>query len=136
MNITNFDDPFYRYKRPKFDIQLLKNKTHIFNLNAIADALKREPKLLEKYFGKCCSTSCGFNKQKIFEINTLVTMEKLDMYLQAFIDKYVLCQSCKNPETVISKEGNMIGMKCKACGMAHKTEVKNSYDKLVYNNTI
>ena len=41
---------------------------------------------------------------------------KLQDYLDGFINKFVLCRSCKNPETVVQISNGDIDLDCKACG--------------------
>jgi translation initiation factor 5 len=53
---------------------------------------------------------------------------KLQMLLDGFIRKFVLCSECDNPETdlIVSQKKGIISAKCKACGhlamvdMTHK----------------
>ena len=134
MNITNSDDPFYRYKRPKFKLQIFNKKTWILNIHSIAKSLDRNPKLLEKYLGKCCSTSSKINKQNILEINSCTDESTLDLYLKIFIERYVLCPSCQIPETILSKKNDKIELDCSACGNTNLIDMKLKYDVLIYNN--
>ncbi len=134
MNITNSEDPFYRYKRPKFELQTFNKKIWILNIQKIAKSLNREPKLLEKYLGKCCSTSTKIIKQKTLEINAVFDTPKLDTFLQIFIDRYVLCPSCDIPETSLSKKNNKIEFDCCACGHTNQLDMKYKFDSLIYNN--
>ncbi len=134
MNINNSDDPFYRYKRPKFNVQEFKKKIWILNIHDIAKSLARDPKLLEKFLGKCCSTSAKINKQNFLEINAVYSIEQLDVFLQGFIVRYLLCPSCEIPETSLNKKGKMITFDCKACGHENKLEIKSKYDQIVFNS--
>jgi len=42
--------------------------------------------------------------------------EDLSKVLDLFIEKYVLCGSCRNPETNLIIKGENIGLVCRACG--------------------
>lgn len=81
-----------------------------------------------KYFGfELGSQVKGDANTDRYIVNGAHDAEKLQNILDGFITKFVLCGSCKNPETdlVISKD-EMISKNCKACGantpadMAHK----------------
>lgn len=52
---------------------------------------------------------------------------KLQDILDGFIQKYVLCPGCQNPETVLSVKRDQITTSCKACGysglLTHKDKV-------------
>ncbi len=136
MNISNSNDPFYRYKRPKFEIQVFNKKIWILNINQIAKALNRDSTMIAKFLGKCCSTSAKINnKQNYLEINAVYTLDQLDVFLQKFIDKYVLCPACEIPETSLNKKSNRLVFNCKACGNMSKLDVKDKYDTLIFNTS-
>ena len=136
MNINNSDDPFYRYKRPKFEVEYIKGKKQsiIKNIIEMCKKIDRDAPTLAKFFAKAFSTSAKLNKQKFLEINAIISTDDLDKCLQEFIDRYILCPSCDNPETIITKKGNNIEFDCTACGSLSILEVKNKYDQIIYNN--
>jgi translation initiation factor 5 len=81
-----------------------------------------------KYFGfELGSQVKGDATTDRYIVNGAHDAEKLQNVLDGFINKFVLCGSCKNPETdiIISKD-DVITKNCKACGaitqadMAHK----------------
>ena len=103
-------------------------KTVVVNISDIAKSLARPPMHPIKYFGfELGSQVKGDAKADRYIVNGAHDAEKLQNILDGFINKFVLCGSCKNPETdlVISKD-EVITKNCKACGantqadMAHK----------------
>ena len=65
-----------------------------------------------------CYNRNDYNKVKYYFTNVFLRQhkEKMQETIYDFIDTYVLCQKCKNPETYyILQEKNDIAMKCNAC---------------------
>jgi translation initiation factor 5 len=72
-----------------------------------------------KYFG--CVLGAQVNcdlKNERYIVNGAHDATKLQDLLDGFIQKYVLCLSCENPETVlgVSQKKGVISTSCKACG--------------------
>jgi translation initiation factor 5 len=49
-------------------------------------------------------------------VNGKHDQEDLAKLLDGFIDKFVLCKTCRNPETAMAIKGGNIELRCKACG--------------------
>lgn len=133
MNIDGSIDPFYRYKRPIFKLILDEkhSKTIIQNISEISKSINRNPKMLEKYFSSKLSVATKLNKNTL-EIKKILQLEILDNYFQQFIDKYVLCSVCNNPETDMTKSDNII-LLCNACGNKTIIQILSKIDKNIFN---
>ncbi len=61
---------------------------------------------------------------------------RLRELLDVFIDKFVLCGACKNPETdlKISKTDGMIRRNCKACGAVTDVDMRHKLTTYITNN--
>lgn len=104
-------DPFYRYKMPAIITRVQGKDTVITNLDHIAKALSRPPNLIMHYFS--VKIGCGKKKNKLMGTHD---SQELQQLLQHFIDRYVICEMCKNPETYLSISHNQcIIVTCKAC---------------------
>ena len=125
-------DPFYRYKMPRLVSKIEGRgngiKSVIDNADEIGRALNRLPSYITKYFAFELGTLCIINdRDSRYIVNGAHDAEKLQGILDGFINKFVLCQACENPETdlVVEKDGNVLRA-CKACGhrgpvdMAHR----------------
>ncbi|CAG2108457.1 unnamed protein product [Medioppia subpectinata] len=119
----NLTDQFYRYKMPKIIAKVEGKgngiKTVIVNMVDVAKALNRPPMYPTKYFG--CVLGAQVNcdaKNERYIVNGAHESAKLQDLLDGFIQKYVLCSSCDNPETVlnVSHKKGTINSQCKACG--------------------
>ena len=135
MTIVNIrrdvDDRFYRYRMPLLEIKIEGRgngiKTVIPNMSDISRALSRPPTYPTKYFG------CELGAQTVIDekgdryiVNGAHDANRLRELLDGFIDRFVLCGNCKNPETDLKLKNGDIYRDCKACGkrtlvdMGHK----------------
>ncbi|KAF9370706.1 hypothetical protein CPB97_002533 [Podila verticillata] len=122
------DDAFYRYKMPKLVSKIEGKgngiKTVIPNMSDIARALCRPSTYPTKYFG-CelgAQVKCD-EKTDRYIVNGAHDAAKLQQLLNGFIQKFVLCPSCGNPETdIIVDKSSTIQMYCNACGRRNKGE--------------
>jgi translation initiation factor 2 beta subunit (eIF-2beta)/eIF-5 len=114
------EDPFYRYKMPILVTKVEGRGNGIYtvleNLAAVGKALGRPPEHLLKYFAT--ELSCA---SKTMSGRFILTgkHETLNWAIDKFIDGFVLCGKCKNPETDVAVKGKM-KMVCRACGTATK----------------
>lgn len=121
----NLSDQFYRYKMPKLVAKVEGKgngiKTVIVNMPEVAKSLNRPPMYPTKYFGCLLGAQVNFDsKSERYIVNGSHDPNKLQDLLDGFIQKYVLCQNCQNPETILSvnKRKEVIGTSCMACGHA------------------
>mgnify|MGYP003361693475 FL=1 len=93
-------------------------KTNILNLADVATALARPSSYVLKYFGFELGAQTSIDsKNERYLINGVHETPKLQDCLDGFIDKFVLCPQCKNPETVLEVlPGDFLQRDCKACG--------------------
>ena len=114
-------DPFYRYKMERLQSKIEGKgngiKTVVANLPSVAQSLARPPAYVIKWFGFELGAQTNTNpKDDRWIINGAHEASKLQDSLDGFISKYVLCKSCKNPETEIKLKDGRILLDCKACG--------------------
>lgn len=132
LNVNRSDDAFYRYKMPKIVTKIEGKgngiKTVIVNMSEIAKALNRKASYPTKFFGVECGAQTQMDeKNDRYIVNGVHDSAKLQELMYSFIQKYVLCPSCGNPETVLSvkkKSGN-VSYRCKACG--HQGELSSAH---------
>jgi translation initiation factor 5 len=112
LNINNSDDIFYRYKMPAIQIKQSTNYTTLLNLSEICKSLDRSEKVILKYMSKKLGTASNI---KTKQLNGTYSVSTIQQIIFDFINKYVLCYNCKNPETYFNgPQKNK--MNCKACG--------------------
>lgn len=115
------DDDFYRYKMPRLVAKVEGRgngiKTVIVNMADIAKALVRPPSYPTKYLGYelGAQTTTDAVADK-WIVNGKHDQDVLANLLDGFIEKFVLCKTCRNPETQMALKGGNIELRCKACG--------------------
>ena len=102
-----------RYQMPGLELKFEKRKTIITNLENLAKSLHRNPNILLTHFSQ--SLGCGTVKKN--GLNGHHCLHELRMTLYKFIETFVLCKVCDNPETEFRcKNKHAVKMVCKACG--------------------
>ncbi|KAK5135539.1 hypothetical protein LTR08_005174 [Meristemomyces frigidus] len=129
-------DPFYRYKMERLQSKIEGKgngiKTVIVNLSNVAHQLAREPNYLIKYFGFELGAQTNTDpKDDRWIINGAHESSKLQDYLDGFINKFVLCKSCKNPETVVNVRDGDIILDCKACGQQTHADIRHKLGSFI-----
>lgn len=133
-------DAFYRYKMPKLQSKIEGKgngiKTVIPNMADIAKALSRPPAYVTKFFGSelGAQTICD-DKNSRYIVNGAHEAERLSTILDAFIQKFVLCPGCDNPETVlaITKDEKILRI-CKACGQRNTVDMLHKICTFILKN--
>jgi translation initiation factor 5 len=110
-------DSFYRYKMSRMNLKVEGTKTIISNLSEVAKDINRPIKNILNFFGKSlgCSTNYDLKNNKAI-ISKVITLSDLEPKLFSYIDIYVLCTTCSNPETVIEEGKKGLIKICSACG--------------------
>lgn len=110
-------------------------KTVIPNMVDIARALGRPPTYTTKYFGCELGAQTQMDhKNDRYIVNGLHDATKLQDMLDGFIRKFVLCEKCDNPETVLKVKKGMIGASCKACGHIFTMDMTHKLTTFIIKN--
>lgn len=122
-------DVFYRYKMERLQTKIEGKgngiKTVIVNLPSVAQSLARPGAHVIKFFGFELGAQTNMDpKDDRWIINGAHDAAKLQDHLDGFINKFVLCKKCKNPETdVVVKDGHIL-LDCKACGQRTDVDLR------------
>ncbi|KZT08930.1 eukaryotic translation initiation factor 5 [Laetiporus sulphureus 93-53] len=134
------DDKFYRYRMPvlltKIEGKGNGIKTVIPNMSDVARALSRPPTYPTKYFGCELGAQTTFDeKNDRYIVNGAHDAAKLRELLDGFIEKFVLCKACKNPETdLIITKNDVIVRDCKACGERTGVDMRHKLTTFIIKN--
>lgn len=143
MTIVNIrrdvDDKFYRYRMPLLETKIEGRgngiKTVVPNMTDIARALSRPPTYPTKFFG------CELGAQTVIDekgdryiVNGAHGADDLRKLLDSFIDKFVLCGACKNPETDLKIKDGDILRDCKACGKRTYVDMRHKLVAYILKN--
>lgn len=136
---TKVQDSFYRYKMPPIIAKVEGKgngiKTVIVNMVDVARALLRPPTYVTKYFGCELGAQTQFDiKAERYIVNGCHDQRKLQDMLDGFIKKFVLCEKCENPETVIKVKKNLVGASCRACGHAYVMDMRHKLTTFIVKN--
>lgn len=136
---SDVKDPFYRYKMERLQSKIEGKgngiKTVIVNLSSVAQSLARPGAYVIKYFGFELGAQTNTNPaDDRWIINGAHEASKLQDYLDGFINKFVLCKKCKNPETeVVIKDGRIL-LDCKACGVRSDVDLRLKLSGFILKN--
>ena len=111
-------------------------KTVLPNMSDVARALSRPPTYPTKFFGCELGAQTSFDeKNDRYIVNGAHDATKLRELLDGFIDKFVLCKACKNPETdlIITKTEEII-RDCKACGERTGVDMRHKLTTFIIKN--
>ncbi len=137
-NINGTSDPFYRYKMHEVECVFERNKTLFVNVAVVAKDLARPVDQLIKYIGYDLGTKSQIERdsgQGSFagKHSTTVIQNSLNSYIESF----VLCPKCNNPETEIIIEGKkkhqILLLSCKACGAVTQIHSHHPIYKYIIN---
>jgi translation initiation factor 5 len=97
------DDPFYRYKMPVIKVRVEGRgkmvKTTLENIEDVAKSIERPTDFLMKYFAFELGVQYAVKNDK-HTLGSARSADELADLLDIFIDKFILCGSCNNPETM------------------------------------
>ncbi|KAJ2894707.1 eukaryotic translation initiation factor 5 [Coemansia aciculifera] len=133
-------DAFHRYKMPRLQGKIEGKgngiKTVLPNIVDVSRALSRPPAYATKYFGGELGAQVQIEeKNEKYIVNGAHDVAKLQDLLDGFIDRYVICGVCKNPETdlIIGKDKNIV-RKCMACGKRSDVNMHHGLAKYIVNH--
>jgi len=113
-----------RFEIPKVFGHIQGNRTIISNFLQIASALRRDVNHLLKYVLKGLATPGEIKKSGALILGTKVPASRINEKIRQYANEFVLCFECGKPDTKIEKEGELLYMKCTACGAKNIVKVK------------
>lgn len=132
-------DAFYRYKMERLQTKIEGKgngiKTVVVNLSSVAASLARPGSYVIKYFGFELGAQTNIDpKDDRWIINGAHDAAKLQDHLDGFINKFVLCKKCKNPETDVNIKDDRILLDCKACGQRTDVDIRLKLSGFILKN--
>ena len=125
------EDPFYRYKMAQLETKKEGRgngtKTILTNLETVAKDIGTPAETLLGFIRLNLGVQ-GKAKQGRYVITGWHSPSDLQDNIYAFIEKFVLCTLCRNPETKLScttSKASKLFMSCKACG--GRSEVNHTH---------
>jgi translation initiation factor 2 beta subunit (eIF-2beta)/eIF-5 len=130
------DDPFYRYMVDCIIVNHSKNDTIVPNLEIISKQTQRPANYIASYIAQRSGTDAKFDKSRSeWKFSGKISKDVLQNLYFDFVNMYVMCQRCHNPETNPFIKGKKkcqeIVLECRSCGHT-STHLKSSIeDKIV-----
>jgi len=104
-------------------------------MSDIAKALDRPPSYPTKYFGcELGAQTTIDHKTDKYIVNGSHTADKMQDILDGFIQKFVLCPKCENPETTLTVHKQSISQRCMACGERGLLKIVHRLTQFIYKN--
>ena len=125
------DDPSYRYKMPRVQAKVEGRgngiKTCILGVSGVAQACKRPAAQVTKFFGcELGAQSKYLEDEDRALVNGAFETRDLQDLVFKYLEYFVNCRACGNPETTMSikgkKKGATVWLKCLACGETTEAE--------------
>ncbi|EPR80009.1 Eukaryotic translation initiation factor 5 [Spraguea lophii 42_110] len=113
-------DSFYRYKMPSITLAHEKNNTVLLNLYEISSSLNFDVELIHKYITMELGCAGKIDKNNRIILNGKFDSNHLQKILYNFIENYILCPQCRNPEGKYKIKNNSLRFECLACGCKSK----------------
>ncbi|KAL0263896.1 UNVERIFIED_CONTAM: hypothetical protein PYX00_010847 [Menopon gallinae] len=106
-------------------------KTVLLNLPSVSYSLKRSPDHILKFLGYGLGSQTKGDKNAMrYIVNGSHSVEEVQDHIYDFIDEYVMCRHCNNPETFYTaKCKKSVQRECYACG--HRSRVEGKMANLV-----
>jgi translation initiation factor 2 subunit 2 len=110
-----------RFEIPKAHGRVQGNMTYITNFNAIVDDFRRDPQHLLKYLQRELATPAFIEDSRLV-LKRKLSPSLIDAKIKKYANEFVLCYTCKKPDTQLIDENGVLTLKCAACGAKHKVK--------------
>ena len=105
-----------RFERPIAEVSIQGPKTFILNFEDLSVKLRRDKKIMAKFFAKELATP-GILEGKRLMLNVKVNSRIVNEKLTNFINSYVICKECGKPDTHLEGSGrDQLTLVCESCG--------------------
>ncbi len=104
------------YDIPTLEIEHIGDHTVITNFKYICDRLRREPRIIMRFFLKELAMPGTVNERGNLVIYRRVASHTLNALYQKFLATYVRCPTCGSYDTELVRKGKVWYIKCLACG--------------------
>jgi len=104
-----------RFEIPKVKGHIEGKKTIVTNFQQIVDSLRRDPKHMLKYLLRELATPGNIDGQRLL-LGRKISSAQINEKIQKYANEFVICEECGKPDSKLLKEGNVLMLKCTACG--------------------
>lgn len=112
-----------RFEMPKVLGHIQGNKTIISNFATIIKIFNRDQAHLLKYLLKELATPGNVDGPRLV-LGRKIPASLINEKIKQYAEEFVLCHTCKKPDTILAKEERVTTIKCAACGAKHPVRAK------------
>ncbi|NIN52806.1 MAG: translation initiation factor IF-2 subunit beta [Nitrososphaeria archaeon] len=110
-----------RFTVPSPDVIWERRRTILLNFKKIAESLRRPVKIMMSFLGKELAAPITYDEPRLI-IQARIDQRSLGAVISKFVNNYVICPTCKGPDTQLIRKRRMLTIKCEICGT--ETSVK------------
>ncbi|MBM3230287.1 translation initiation factor IF-2 subunit beta [Candidatus Pacearchaeota archaeon] len=104
-----------RFDIPKVTGQIEGKATIITNFKVIVDYLRRPADQVAKFLQKQLASNGKIDGDRLI-FNTKMNSQKVNEKIAMYADEFVICPTCKKPDTEIESDKGIKSKHCLACG--------------------
>ncbi len=106
-----------RFQVPQPRVLIIGDKTIIQNFNQICDVIHRDLKIVSKWFAKELAIPVHIGEKGELILTGRFSSRILSKLLNKFVEQYVICPTCKGPDTELIRLDRRVWiLKCHVCG--------------------
>ncbi|KAL3625839.1 hypothetical protein CASFOL_030368 [Castilleja foliolosa] len=91
-------------------------KTVFVNFMDLCKTMHRQPEHVMTFLLAEMGTSGSLDGQQRLVIKGRFAPKNFEGILRRYINEYVICNGCKSPDTILSKENRLFFLRCEKCG--------------------
>ncbi|RME55077.1 translation initiation factor IF-2 subunit beta [Candidatus Woesearchaeota archaeon] len=108
-----------RFEVPKAHGRIQGNTTIITNFQQMVQLFRRDSEHFLKFLQKELATPAQIDGPRLV-LKRKLSPALINAKIKKYADEFVLCYTCKKPDTQIIEENGVNVLKCAACGAKHK----------------
>ncbi|XP_020584389.1 eukaryotic translation initiation factor 2 subunit beta-like isoform X2 [Phalaenopsis equestris] len=91
-------------------------KTILVNLIDLCKTMHRQPEHVMMFLLAEMGTSGSLDGQQRLVVKGRFIPKNFEGILRRYVNEYVICNGCKSPDTILSKENRLFFLRCEQCG--------------------
>ncbi|KAI3771269.1 hypothetical protein L6452_02429 [Arctium lappa] len=91
-------------------------KTVFVNFMDLCKSMHRQPEHAMTFLLAELGTSGSLDGQQRLVVKGRFAPKNFEGILRRYVNEYVICNGCKSPETILSKENRLFFLRCEKCG--------------------
>ncbi|CAI9107164.1 OLC1v1006462C1 [Oldenlandia corymbosa var. corymbosa] len=103
-------------------------KTVFVNFMDLCKTMHRQPEHVMAFLLAELGTSGSLDGQQRLVVKGRFAPKNFEGILRRYVNEYVICNGCKSPDTILSKENRLFFLRCEKCGSGRSVaQIKAGY---------